>query len=106
MAGRHAIVRPRAFRTVASAGNADLGRRTSRRPFQGRPMLLVSRQTNQRQVGALGNGDFMHGVSCSENARRYDDAEPRDAEGTDLLCLPREIRRFEAAHPSGEGSMH
>ena len=68
-------------------------------------MFLLSQQTNQREVGALGDGDFVHGVSCGENARRHDNVESGDAEGTDLLCLSREIRGIEATRAGGERNM-
>ncbi len=68
-------------------------------------MLLLSRQANQRQVGALGDGDFVHGVSCGEDPRGPDHAKLGDAEGADLLCLSREIRCVETARAGGERNM-
>ena len=68
-------------------------------------MLFLSHEANQREVGAFGDGDFVHGLSCGENARRHDDVEPGDAEGTDLLCLSREIRGLEAARAGCESNM-
>ena len=105
MARRHEVDLDHASRIPASAGSADLGRRTSWRPSQERRMPLLPHQTNQRKIGALGNGDLVHSVSCCEDPGRHDHAEPGDAEGTDLLFLPREIRRIEAARPSRERSM-
>lgn len=102
MARRHEADLDYAFRIAASAGSARLSRRTSRHSSQRRRMLILPYQANQRPVGALGNGDFVHGVSCIENARRHDHAEPGDAEGTELLCLPREIRRIEATRADCE----
>ena len=61
---------------------------------------------SQREVGALGHVDFVHGMSCGKNPRGHDDAEPGYAEGTDLLCVPREIRGIAAARARREGTMH
>lgn len=68
-------------------------------------MLFVSHQTNQWEVGALGNGDFVQRVSCGEDPRRYDHVDSSDAEGTDLLCVSREICSVEAARTGGERNM-
>jgi hypothetical protein len=68
-------------------------------------MLLLSRQADQWEVGALGNGDFVHCVSCRENPRRHDHADAGNAEGADLLCLSREIGGIEAARSGGERSV-
>jgi hypothetical protein len=74
-----------------------MGRRAPGRSPQGRRLFLLSCEENQRSVRALSDGDFVHRMSCVENSGRHDDHQPGDAEGADLLCLPREIRGVAAA---------
>lgn len=85
--------------------NASVGCRAPGRSPQGCRMLLLSRQANQREVGTLSDGDFVHCVSCGEDPRRHDHAKLGDAEGADLLCLSREIRCVETACAAGEWNM-
>ena len=95
-----------AVRVLSSAddggGVAGLGCRASGRARQRRRLHLLSREENQREVGALGHVDSVHGLPRGHNTGRYDDLEPVHAEGKDLLRLPREIRRTAAARASGE----
>jgi predicted CXXCH cytochrome family protein len=44
-------------------------------------MRFVPREESHREVGAFGDVDPVHGVSCGTDAGRHDDAEPGDAEG-------------------------
>src|ERR1039458_2745077 len=76
------------FPSSILAGDAGLGRGASGRDSRRLRMRFVSREEGHREVGAFGDVDAVHGVSCGENAGRHDDAEPGHAEGTDLLCLP------------------
>ena len=41
-------------------------------------------------------------MSCGENTRRHDDAEPGNAERTDLFRVPREVGSVAAARPGRE----
>ena len=83
-----------------------MGSGASGRDSDRRRMLFLSREENHREVSTLGHVDFVHGVSCGENARRHDDPQPGHAEGTDLLCVPREICGIAAACARRERTMH
>ncbi len=82
-----------------------MGGRTPGDSPQGRRLFLLSRQQTQRDVRALGDVDFVHRLSCGENPRRHDDAEPGNAEGTDLFRMPREIGGIAAACAGRERTM-
>jgi hypothetical protein len=60
----------------------------------------MSREEGQRKIGTLGYVDCMHGVSRGKDARRYDDADPDNAEGKNMLRLSREIGGIAAAPSS------
>ena len=66
-----------------------MGRRAPGRHSHRRGLRYLSREEDEREVGAFGHVDFMHGVSRGPDPGRYDNLEPGDAKGTNLLCLPR-----------------
>jgi hypothetical protein len=47
----------------------------------------MSWEKDQRKIGTLGYVDSMHGMSRGKDARRYDDADPDNAEGKNMLRL-------------------
>lgn len=83
-----------------------MGRGASGRCSQRRRLRFLSREKDQWEVGTLGHVDFVHGMSCGKNPGGHDNAEPGNAEGTDLLCVPREIRGIAAARSQRKRTVH
>lgn len=92
-------IRANRITNSAAFGKPRLGCRTSRRRSSKRGLQFLSRQADHWPLGALRHGNLVHGLSRRKNPRRHDHAQPRDAQGADLLFLPRKIRRTPAACP-------
>ena len=91
--------------SVPAGGDASMGRGAPGGSSHRRGLLFLSREENQREVGALGHVDFMHGLSRGEDTGRHDDLDPGHAEGSDLLRVPREIRGTAPARARRESAM-